>query len=117
MEPAVCELTLRRERDILSLERRLHPVEDARQVDREMANISYTMYEKCSAKVVRLSGLLAANGEASAVGLEPGSSKPSAPSGTTGGDAPRATEGAGTPLGEAAPAAMMTEQANNEAES
>jgi hypothetical protein len=57
----VRELTLRRERDILSLERRLHPVEDARQVDREMANISYALYEKCSAKVVRLSGLLAAN--------------------------------------------------------
>jgi hypothetical protein len=58
-----------------------------------------------------------ARGEPSAVGLELGSSEPSAPSGTTSGDAPRAAEGAGTPLGEAAPAAMTTEQANNEAES
>jgi hypothetical protein len=86
-------------------------------VDREMANTSYALYEKCSAKVVRLSGLLAANGEASAVGLEPGSSDPSAPSGTTSEDAPRAAEGAGTPLGEAALAALTTEHANNEAES
>jgi hypothetical protein len=62
-----------------------------------------------------LSGLLAANGEPSAVGLEPGSSEPSAPSGTTGEDAPHAAEGAGAPLGEAAPAAMTTEQ-DNEAE-
>jgi hypothetical protein len=117
MEPVVRELTLRRERDILSLERRLHPVEDSKQMDREMANTSYALYEKCSAKVVRLSGLLTANGEASAVGLEPGSSEPSAPSGTPCRDAPRAAEGAGAPPGEAAPAATTTEQANDEAES
>jgi hypothetical protein len=85
---------------------------------REMANTSYALYEKSSAEVVRLKGLLEANGgEPSAVGLEPGSSEPSAPSGTPGGDAPRAAEGAGAPPGEAAPAATTTEQANDEAES